>query len=127
MYDGIEVKPILDIKEKNIIQKYNNESNIIQKNNKDREIYENKIKELIEISDVIKDMAKEYKVMVQYHEEKEKELIVPNIMEIKQKLFKVDIKILERWEKFVKKHKEYKVQALISLALDEFLKKYDKD
>ena len=46
------------------------------------------------------------------------------VIEVKQKLFKIDINVLEQWEEFVLNHKEFKVQQLISLALEEFINKY---
>ena len=49
---------------------------------------------------------------------------VKAITEVKQKLFKIDIEVLEKWDKFVIEHKEFKVQQLISLALEEFIDKY---
>ena len=45
---------------------------------------------------------------------------------VKQKLFKVDKKVLARWNKFVAEHRHYKVQHLISLAMQEFIDKYEK-
>ena len=52
------------------------------------------------------------------------ELKPPSVTEVKQKLFKVDIDVLDNWNKFILEHKEYKVQSLISLALQEFIDKY---
>lgn len=49
-------------------------------------------------------------------------LRVPN--EVRPKLFKVDTKVLAKWEKFVAEHREYKIQHLISVAIDEFVEKY---
>ncbi|NFU07774.1 hypothetical protein FDF66_18010, partial [Clostridium botulinum] len=54
------------------------------------------------------------------------ELRVKNITEVKQKLFKVDVDVLKKWEEFVSENKQYKVQNLISLALEEFIEKYQK-
>jgi hypothetical protein len=44
--------------------------------------------------------------------------------EVKQKLFKIDVNVLEQWNLFVENHKSFKVQSLISLALQEFIDKY---
>lgn len=51
------------------------------------------------------------------------ELRIKNITEVKQKLFKVDVDVLKKWEQFVKNNKQYKVQNLISLALEEFIER----
>lgn len=114
-----------------VIQMYNNsistenENKIEEKTEviqeyKDLDI--NKLKELINLLDSLKEIVIE-------HNEKSKEGIKPDlnligITEVKQKLFKIDIKILEEWELFIQAHKQYKVQDLISLALKEFIDKY---
>jgi hypothetical protein len=51
--------------------------------------------------------------------------LIEPIKEVKQKLFKIDIDVLSDWEKFVKKNSQFKVQDLISLALEEFIQKYN--
>ena len=97
------------------INKYEEKTKVIQKYN---ELDINKLKDLIELLVPLKEIVKE-------HNEKSKEKIKPKlnpsvITEVKQKLFKVDIKVLEEWEEFVQAHKQFKVQNLISLALKEF-------
>lgn len=52
------------------------------------------------------------------------ELKAKAVTEVKQKLFKVDVNVADKWDKFVEEHKEYRVQQLISLALEEFIDKY---
>ena len=52
------------------------------------------------------------------------ELKAKAVTEVKQKLFKIDIEVLKKWDKFIADHKEFKVQQLISLALEEFINKY---
>lgn len=39
----------------------------------------------------------------------------------KQKMFRVDVEVLERWNKFCEDHKHIKVQSLISSALLEYI------
>ncbi|MEG0671726.1 hypothetical protein [Clostridium sp.] len=40
------------------------------------------------------------------------------------KLFKIDVEVSDKWDEFVRDHKEFKVQQLISLALEEFIGRY---
>ena len=82
-----------------------------------------KLMELLELVDPIKEMLEEYnrnKNVIHTIELRPKA-----VTKVKQKLFKVDVNILEQWEQFVSKHKEYKVQQLISMALEEFIQKYN--
>ena len=44
----------------------------------------------------------------------------------KQKMFRVDIEVLERWNEFCEEYKHIKVQSLISSALLEYIEKYSK-
>lgn len=97
------------------INKYEEKTKVIQKYN---ELDINKLKDLIELLGPLKEIVKE-------HNEKIKPKLNPSVItEVKQKLFKVDIKVLEEWEEFVQAHKQFKVQNLISLALKEFIEKY---
>jgi hypothetical protein len=97
---------------KSFKQKYNND---INKDN---------LEELISLLEPIKEVIREYNKSKTFVEVEPIELKVKNITEVKQKLFKVDIEVLEEWEKFVTEHKQFKVQNLISLALEEFINKY---
>ena len=45
----------------------------------------------------------------------------------RQKMFRVDVKVLDRWNKFCEEHKHIKVQSLISSALLEYIEKYSKE
>ena len=99
-------------KNNSIIQKYNNDINI------------NELKELIQLIEPIKEVIKEYNRSKSIVEVETIELIPKAVTEVKQKLFKIDVNILNKWEQFVLEHKEYKVQQLISLALEEFINKY---
>lgn len=44
----------------------------------------------------------------------------------KQKMFRVDVEVLERWSAFCEEYKHIKVQSLISSALLEYIEKYSK-
>ena len=117
------------------IQQYNNCKNevavtkiepikeVIQTYNKDIDI--NSLMELISLIEPIKEVIGEYNKSKTIVEVNQIELRPKAITEVKQKLFKIDIEVLEQWDKFISKHKEYKVQQLISLALEEFIQKYN--
>ncbi|WP_195973101.1 hypothetical protein [Clostridium thermobutyricum] len=95
-----------------VIQEYNNNIN------------ESKLLELIELLEPIKSLIEDYERNKNIIEVNSIELKPKAITKVKQKLFKIDVDILEQWEEFVLNHKEFKVQQLISLALEEFIKKY---
>ena len=95
----------------------------IQRYNKDIDI--NSLKELIDLIEPIKAIIEEYNKSKTIVEVNPIQIRPKAIKEVKQKLFKVDVNVLEKWEEFVSKHKEYKVQQLISLALEEFIQKYN--
>lgn len=83
-----------------------------------------KLIELIEMIEPLKEIIQKYNESKTYIDVVPIELKPKAVTEVKQKLFKIDVKVLEQWEIFIKNHKEYKVQQLISLAIDEFLQKY---
>lgn len=95
----------------------------IQKYNKD--ISDEKLMELVELIELIKEMLEEYNRNKETMESDKMNLRPKAVIEVKQKLFKIDVNVLEQWEKFVSNHKEFKVQQLISLALEEFINKYN--
>ena len=95
---------------------------VIQKDNSS--INSDKINELISLIEPIKEVIAEYNKSKSFVEVEQIELKPPSVTEVKQKLFKVDIDVLDNWNKFILEHKEYKVQSLISLALQEFIDKY---
>lgn len=110
------------------IQKHNQsitvqEKTIIQKSNKG--ITEGKLIELVDLIEPIKEMLEDYNRNKNIINVNTIELRPKAIKEVKQKLFKVDVNVLEQWEEFVLKHKEFKVQQLISLALEEFIQRYN--
>lgn len=98
------------------------EKTVIQKHNK--RIKEEKLNELVDLIEPIKEMLQEYNRSKNIIDVNLVELKPKAVLEVKQKLFKIDVDVLEQWEEFVSKHKEYKVQQLISLALEEFIQKY---
>lgn len=98
------------------------ENNAIQKHN--RSISDEKLMELIDLIEPIKEMLEEYNRNKNIVDVNAIELRPKAVTEVKQKLFKIDINVLEQWEEFVLNHKEFKVQQLISLALEEFINKY---
>lgn len=108
--------------EDNKSKKLNKKTDFIQKYNKD--INGDKLLELIELLDPIKSLIEDYERNKNIIEVETVELKAKAITDVKQKLFKIDIEILEQWEEFVINHKEFKVQQLISMALEEFIQKY---
>lgn len=82
------------------------------------------LKELIDLLDPIKELLKKNNESGTIVTIEKPELKPKAVINIKQKNFKIDVDVLEEWESFVEAHKEYKVQQLISLALEEFIKKY---
>lgn len=96
---------------------------VIQKHNQG--ISNEKLMELVDLIEPIKEMLEEYKRNKDIIDVNTIELRPKAITEVKQKLFKIDVNVLEQWEEFVSRHKEYKVQQLISLALEEFIQKYN--
>lgn len=94
----------------------------MQKYNKSIDV--DALNELISLLEPIKEVIEEYKKNKDIIDIKPIELELTNITEVKQKLFKVDVKVLDKWERFVADHRQYKIQNLVSLALDEFVEKY---
>ena len=94
----------------------------IQRYNKDIDI--SKLNELIDMIEPLKAIIESYNQSKNIIEVNPIEIKVKAVTEVKQKLFKIDVNVLEQWDKFIAEHKEYKVQQLISLALEEFINKY---
>jgi hypothetical protein len=135
IYEDGEVKPIMDSNIKNemavtnVIQKDNTENkpsnnkppqSVIQSLNKDIDI--SKLSEKIDMIEPLKAIIKQHDKNI--IEIEKAELKPPSVTEVKQKLFKIDVNVLEQWNLFVENHKSFKVQSLISLALQEFIDKY---
>ena len=81
--------------------------------------------ELVDLIEPIKEMLEDYNRNKNIVDVNTVELRTKKVTEVKQKLFKIDSNVLEQWEEFVLNHKEFKVQQLISLALEEFINKYN--
>jgi hypothetical protein len=112
----INKKKNIDFNRKNgVIQEYNNDIN------------ESKLLELIELLEPIKSLIREHERYKNIVEVNSVGLKPKAVINVKQKLFKIDINVLEQWEEFVLNHKEFKVQQLITLALEEFILKYSSD
>lgn len=118
-YNKIDNKYVLD-DNKDII-KVIHDKNII-KNNTNIDTY--KLNELINMIEPLKEIIHEYNKSKSYINVSSIELKPKAVTEVKQKLFKIDVNVLSSWEKFISNHKEFKVQQLISLALEEFINKY---
>ena len=99
------------------------EKKSIQKSNKS--ISNEKLMELIELVEPIKEMLEDYNRKKNIVDVNTVELRPKAVIEVKQKLFKIDVSVLEQGEVFVLTHKEFQVQQLISLALEEFIQKYN--
>jgi cell division protein FtsB len=113
--DSLATKEVNTTLTKSVKQKYNNSIS------KDKD----KLEELINLLEPIKEVIQEYNKSKTIVEVEPIELKVKHITEVKQKLFKIDSDVLKEWEKFVAEHKQFKVQNLISLALEEFMNKYE--
>ena len=101
---------------------FNRKTEVMPECNND--INESKLLELIDLLEPIKSLIEDYERNKKIIEVNSIELKPKAITKVKQKLFKIDIDVLEQWEEFVLNHKEFKVQQLISLALEEFIERY---
>jgi len=122
--DG-KVIPIMDITKVTPKAKPSNDKplgRVIQTSNENIDM--KSLKELISLIEPIKIVIQEYNDRRNIIEFEKETLIPDNVTEIKQKLFKIDVDVLNDWETFVIAHKQYKVQSLISMALKEFIRKY---
>lgn len=72
-----------------------------------------------DIEEVIREYNKNKNII-----EKE-ELKIRAITDVKQKMFKVDRETLYKWDTFIENNKQFKVQQLITQALEEFIQKYN--
>lgn len=82
------------------------------------------LRELINLLDPIKEVLKKSNEDDKIVSKEKLELKPKAVIDVKQKNFKVDVNVLEKWERFIEVHKEFKVQQIISLALEEFIEKY---
>lgn len=111
VYEEVAITKEIE-KYESLMQSLNNDINI------------DSLKELVNLIEPIKELIQEYNKSKNIIDVKPIELNPRSITEVKQKLFKVDKDVLEKWEKFVSEHKQYKVQNLVSMALEEFIEKY---
>ena len=115
-YKRIDNKFIKD--ESVIIQKnYNSITDIIPGKQLDNLLY------LADIRDDIEEVIREYNKNKNIIEKEE--LKIRAITDVKQKMFKVDRETLYKWDTFVENNKQFKVQQLITQALEEFIQKYN--
>lgn len=115
-YKRIDNKFIKD--ESVIIQKnYNSITDIIPGKQLDNLLYLAGIRN--DIEEVIREYNKNKNII-----EKE-ELKIRAITDVKQKMFKVDRETLYKWDTFIENNKQFKVQQLITQALEEFIQKYN--
>lgn len=88
----------------------------------------NSLKELVAIVEPLKAIVEDYHKgitgSITESITNDNKLDVKIATEVKQKLFKVDVEVLEEWEKFIQTHREFKVQDLISQAIREFVNRY---
>lgn len=104
------------------------ESVIIQKNyNSITDIIPGKqLNDLLYLADIRNDIEE---VIREYNKNKniieKEELKIRAITDVKQKMFKVDRETLYKWDTFVENNKQFKVQQLITQALEEFIQKYN--
>lgn len=89
-----------------------------------KELDVSKLIELTKLIDPIKAIIETYNRNENIIDIEPVKLNVRKVTNVKPKLFKVDIETLERWDQFTKANSQYKVQDLISLALEEFITKY---
>lgn len=115
-YKRIDNKFIKD--ESVIIQKnYNSITDIIPGKQLDNLLY------LADIRDDIEEVIREYNKNKNIIEKEE--LKIRAITDVKQKMFKVDRETLYKWDTFIENNKQFKVQQLITQALEEFIQKYN--
>lgn len=104
------------------------ESVIIQKNyNSITDIIPGKqLNDLLYLADIRNDIEE---VIREYNKNKniieKEELKIRAITDVKQKMFKVDRETLYKWDTFIENNKQFKVQQLITQALEEFIQKYN--
>lgn len=85
-----------------------------------------KIKELINNYDDIMYMCSKCNTTNTQHIHDIEDIQIIQTYNTKQKMFRVDVEVLERWSAFCEEYKHIKVQSLISSALLEYIEKYSK-
>ena len=85
-----------------------------------------KLKQLINNYDDIMYMCSKCNTTNTQHIHDIEDIQIIQTYNTKQRMFRVDIEVLERWNEFCEEYKHIKVQSLISSALLEYINKYSK-
>lgn len=88
-----------------------------------------KLKELVNNYDDIMYMLSMYSKSDNKHVEdinNIEDIQIIQVHDTKQRMFRVDVEVLKRWNEFCDEYKHIKVQSLISSALLEYIEKYSK-
>lgn len=85
-----------------------------------------KLKELINNYDDIMYMCSKCNTTNTQHIHDIEDIQIIQTYNTKQRMFRVDIEVLEKWNEFCEEYKHIKVQSLISSALLEYINKYSK-
>ena len=106
------------------LNKANRKPNKATKTFSDEEI--KKLKQLINNYDDIMYMCSKCNTTNTQHIHDIEDIQIIQTYNTKQKMFRVDVEVLERWNEFCEEYKHIKVQSLISSALLEYINKYSK-
>lgn len=85
-----------------------------------------KLKQLINNYDDIMYMCSKCNTTNTQHINNIEDIQIIQTYNTKQKMFRVDVEVLEKWNEFCEEYKHIKVQSLISSALLEYIEKYSK-
>lgn len=85
-----------------------------------------KLKQLINNYDDIMYMCSKCNTTNTQHIHDIEDIQIIQTYNTKQKMFRVDVEVLEKWSAFCDEYKHIKVQSLISSALLEYIEKYSK-
>ena len=85
-----------------------------------------KLKELINNYDDIMYMCSKCNTTNTQHIHDIEDIQIIQTYNTKQRMFRVDVEVLARWNEFCEEYKHIKVQSLISSALLEYINKYSK-
>lgn len=85
-----------------------------------------KLKQLINNYDDIMYMCSKCNTTNTQHIHDIEDIQIIQTCNTKQKMFRVDVEVLEQWNRFCEEYKHIKVQSLISSALLEYINKYSK-
>ena len=96
----------------------------LTKSKSDEEVQ--KLKQLINNYDDIMYMCSKCNTTNTQHIHDIEDIQIIQTYNTKQKMFRVDVEVLEKWSAFCDEYKHIKVQSLISSALLEYIEKYSK-